>query len=325
MNKIIEIEVPRKIFIAGEYAAVAGGSAILFPLADNLVIQIREEQEESSSLVEEIEKDLIFYIEETKKWFKRYLVELGIEEKATKIEIKSSFFKHPDSDSIIVGVLEALLQIHELDYDEFLLYKAAVLVQYYISKETSFAGLACAAFKRQVLYTKFDENIFEFFEENSLLASLEKDWEGLIIQILDLDLEFLVVDTNEDVDSYHLIERIMDNMVSLDFLDFLETNESLIKALLSNPKDVLDLVAGLDQNLRNLETSTKIVLFTEEIEWIRRIVSNYKGYLKFSGPGVGGLIICFFENKELLVQAKSELESRGFITITYQVKGVNDG
>ena len=69
-----------------------------------------------------------------------------------------------------------------MPYSSLVLYKAAVLVQIEISKNTSFGDLACISFGKKILYQRFNLDIIDQFKKLKIIEILNKRWDNLVIK-----------------------------------------------------------------------------------------------------------------------------------------------
>lgn len=334
MKKIVETSVNGKIYIAGEYAVVVGGSAIIFPV--NRKVKVKLTLDDNYYLYSHKYHDnFIFldlndnnknykYIIETIKWFNDYLVELNKIILKYRIEITSELddlenkkYGFGSSAAILICLLKALFEFYDLKYDELILYKAGVLIQSKISLNTSFGDLACIAYSNQVLYRKFNPDIYITFKNKSITEILNQNWDELIIKKLNYNLNFLIVHTSKEANSYALVEEVLMYKDTIEFKNFYETSEKLVSMLINNQKEHLRLISLITENLKYLERFTNTQLYTKEMNEISEIIKKYNGVMKFSGAGGGDSVICFFEERELRKKLKEELKQKGYSFIEY--------
>lgn len=337
MNKIVKVRSSGKLYIAGEYAVVAGGSAIIFPInkyvevvlsqANDYYVYSHKYHKNFIKLDLNSEAEDTKYIVEAIKWFNSYLKEININIEKYKIEIfseldttKNQKFGFGSSGSILISVLKALFLYYNIEFDNLKLYKASVMIQTKISKYTSFGDLACIAFNEKIYYKKFNRKVFLLFDRLSISDLLIRKWEDLIIKKIDLDLKFLVVNTNKEANSFYKVEKVIKCEGTDEFIDFYNTSEELTLMLKNDHKDIKNIIARLDDNFKKL-TLSNTRLHTSEMETIRLVIEKYSGVMKFSGAGGGDSVICFFDNDINLFNAKEELLKKGYELLVYNNKG----
>lgn len=334
MKKIVEASVNGKIYIAGEYAVVVGGSAIIFSvdrkvkvklmIDDNYYLYSHKYHDDYILLDLDDSNKNYKYIIETIKWFNKYLVELNRSLFKYKIEIISELddsenikYGFGSSAAIIICLLKALFELYELNFDELILFKAGVLIQSKISINTSYGDLACIAFSTEVLYRKFDQNIFKTFKDESITDILNQDWDQLLVKKLNQNFNFLIVHTNKEANSYKLVEEVLKYKDTKEFKKFYDTSENLVSRLIENQENHLKLFSLISENLKYLEQITNTELHINEMNEISDIIRKYNGVMKFSGAGGGDSVLCFFKEKEISNELKEELIQAGYSFIEY--------
>lgn len=338
-NKVVETRSPGKIYIAGEYAVVSGGYAIVFPIQKYVKVKITSsvdyhilshkyhvnfEKLELSNINESNR-----YIIEVVKWFNRYLRELGINESKFNIEIYSELdseennkFGFGSSGAIIISLLKALFLYYNIEFDSLKLYKSGVMIQSQISKYTSFGDLACIAFDDKVYYKKPDNTFLENINNDSIVNELNKDWDGLVIERLDLELSFLITYTGYPASSYDLVSKVLKHKESNEYKTFLTMSDEITNNIKYEFIFNINHVKELEMNLRYLESFSDANLFTKEMDDIYKIVKKYNGITKFSGAGGGDSVLSFFDSNLSLEKAKEELRNRGYKVLVYPIKEV---
>lgn len=334
MGKQVIVKSPGKIYIAGEYAVVEGGSAILFPIGRFVEVRLEEASENlllshkyrsKFSNLDLLQEEAEYkYIVNTLNWFNLYLEELGKSAIKYKVEIKSELDSNENkkygfgsSAAIIIALLKALFIYHNLFFNNLILYKASVMIQSTISKYTSFGDLACIAYEDKVYYKKFDNKVFDLFNKLSISKILTIPWPNLVIEKVYIDFNFLIVHTGVEASSHMLVENVMKHKESEAFKRFFKRSEELVLDLKNGNNHALNIISELDSNLLSLDIFTNSKLFIPKMNEIRTIISKYNGSIKFSGAGGGDCVICFFDCVDNLDKAKEELISNDFEVITY--------
>ncbi|MFA5542593.1 MAG: hypothetical protein WC008_00550 [Bacilli bacterium] len=331
MNKVITETVNGKIYIAGEYAVLFNNPAIIFPIDKKVTVKVSLNNENilyshkyhsdfvKLNLFDE-DKEVI-YINKTIEWINQYLHLLNKTINKYKLEIISELdnnknikYGYGSSGAIIVALLKAILKINNINYDQMMLFKMAVLIQSSISKNTSYGDIACIVFNEKIYYKKFRINL-ETLKSKNIIDQLNTDWIGLIIKPIYMDINFLIVHTNHESKSYDLASRVINFKEHTFFKDFIKTSNKLVHNLIEdfNIRDI----DNLHNNFLFLEQNTGVTLITEQMEHIRMIVNSFNGVMKFSGAGGGDMVVCFFKNNHSLLESKKELEIKGFECMVY--------
>ena len=337
MNKIVKVRSSGKLYIAGEYAVVTGGSAIIFPVdkyvevilssADDYYVYSHKYHNEFIKLDLNSISHETKYIVEVIKWFNIYLKELNVNIEKFKIEIFSELdtvenkkFGYGSSGAITISILKALFIYYNIEFNNLILYKAGVMVQTRISKYTSYGDLACIAFNEKIYYKKFNFKLFLLFDRLSISDLLARKWEDLIIEKIDLDLKFLIVNTKKEANSFYNVKKILKYKETDEYKHFYNTSEEFTLLLKNNPEYVKKIIPRLDENFKKLMMANA-GLYITEMEVIKSIIEQHSGVMKFSGSGGGDSVICFFDDDINLNNAKEELIRKGYDLLVYSQKG----
>lgn len=336
-NRVVEARASGKIYVAGEYAVVLHRGAIIAPIDRYLSVKLSSSNDFflkshkyhhtyikldfSSNNKETI------YVVQTLKWFERFLKELNRPLTPIKIEIKSQLdltkvqkFGFGSSAAVTVALLKALFNYYEISCDEMMLYKASVMIQSDISKNTSFGDLACIAFNKVIFYRKFSEEVFNMFNNLPILDILSMTWPELEIQELEKKFEFLIIYTNRVASSFELVFQVLKFQGHLEFLEFLQKSEDLVITLKENKSNTIDIINELALNLKDLDQLTGGLLITQEMNEIENIVKRFNGSMKLSGSGGGDCVIAFFNTQSEMKQAQEEIIKQSYPTLIYPLK-----
>lgn len=341
MNKQVEVTSLGKLYIAGEYSVVVGGGSIIFPVFKNVSVRLKEDKDYYvyshkyhdcyTKLDFESEDKSTIYIKQVINFFNKYIKELGIEEKKYKIEIHSSLdnddnkkYGFGSSAAIIISLLKALFVFYNIPFDKLMLFKAGVIVQANISKYTSFGDLACISYGSKVYYKKFDPKIFVLFSRLSISELLKIEWEGLVIEELNLNYKFLIVHTNEIASSYNLVRNVLNYIDKPEFEKFRKNSDELVIEIKNNSNDMMTIIEKLNLNLRFLNTFSNSNFYTKGMENVEEVIKKYNGVYKFSGAGGGDCVICFFEDLGSLNKAKIELQEKGYDLLVYKGSEIDE-
>lgn len=341
MNKVIETKAPGKLYLAGEYAVVWNKSAILVAIdkyiriklteSDSFYINTNYYNNELTLLDLNDTNPNFVYITKSIKWFMKYLSELSIKLKYCKIEITSEHrndkgqkFGFGSSAAVTIAFLEALFKLHDLDYDAITLYKAGVMIELGVSNSTSFGDLATICYGKTIYYKKFDSNIIESFNTQPISKTLNSTWPGLVINEIDLNIEFLIVYTNKSSNSHSQVSKISIYSKTMEFERFLNQSEKLVEEIINKEDSLKNIIARVDDNLRYLEEITKTRLYIDEMNDIKEIVKKYNGTMKLSGSGAGDCVICFFDTHDQMLTARENLENRGYPALIYPLEEENE-
>ncbi len=331
MTQKFEVKSCGKIYIAGEYAVVNGGKAIIAPIKK--YIRIIYEESNTYKLKSHkyhddfIDLDLSTDVIELKPIIKtinimnQYLLETGIIDKKLKLEIFSELdnennkkFGFGSSSSIIIAIIRVYNQFYNLGLSNLQIYKLAVIIQLSISKYSSFGDIACIVYEKVIYYQKFNDIINL---SDSLIVNINKDWNGLVIEPLNIDFDFLLVYTNEEANSFELVRRVNELINEPFYNAFFRRSEILVNQIKEKSKSLIDLINNLNTNLKILDFGLYGALMTKNMYLIEEIVNKFEGGFKFTGSGGGDCVICIFPNEEKRSLGKEKLKELGYEVIDY--------
>lgn len=325
MSKVVKASSYGKIYIAGEYAVVSGGYAIIFPVSKKLNIILSESdyyylyshKYHNSFQLLNFNNPNNLYITKTINLFNQFLKELNIKEERLKIEIISEL----DSDNnqkyglgssacIIVTLLKALFTYYNISFSSITIYKFACIIQAMINKNTSYGDLACIAFGKKILYKKFDEKVINSFFNLKISDILKMDFPGLVIKEIDLNFNYLLIYTFKDVNSYELVEKVLKVKDTTFFKNFKLQSDTLVEDIVKT-NDIL-IFKKLNDLLKELARFSETKLFTKEMEELEDIIIKNGGIMKFSGAGGGDCVLGFFKRFIDLEKTKEKLIKLGY-------------
>lgn len=331
MNEVISTFANGKIYIAGEYAVLFNNPAIIFPVDKKVIVNISFSNKNMifshKYHSKFIDLDLkssnpdVLYINKTLNWFNEFLESKNMILNNYNIEIISeldnennSKFGYGSSAAILVALLKGLLTINKIDYDYLMLYKIAVLIQYSISKNTSFGDIACSVYNEKIIYQKSQIDL-DILLKKPINEQLILNWPNLVIKPIKLDLKFLIVNTKVEAKSYDLVSQVTKYKNEEFFSHFIYRSNKLVMELINNFN--LSSIKYLHDNLLYLSEQTGVNIFTNEMIKINEVISLYNGVIKSSGAGGGDNVLCFFNNDMKLLEAKNKLDIMGYSTIIY--------
>lgn len=336
-ERIVEARACGKLYIAGEYAVVLNKPAILVPIKKYIYVKIKQSKDLQiksqkyhpdyiSFNIDDNDPSTV-YICKTLEWFYNYIEELGLEKIFFQIEINSELdnigsekFGFGTSAAVTIALLKALFKYYNIEFDSLQLYKAGVLIQRGISRNSSYGDLACIAFETPIYYNKFSDELFSNIRNISITEILKCEWTGLVINKINRYFEFLIVNTNKPSSSYSLVKEVLKYKDEIEFIEFLTNSESLVNILIGENTDIKIIINKLQDNFKSLQKIINIQLITNEMVQIEKEISNYAGVLKISGAGGGDSVICFFDSKHNLLKSQLILENLGYPTYIYPLE-----
>lgn len=325
MSKEVEAISYGKVYIAGEYAVVNGGYAIIFPVTKKVITKLSKADNyylyshkyHKSFHLLNLEGNDNLYITKTIFLFNQYLKELNIKEEKFKIEIISELDSENNqkyglgsSACVIVSLLKSLFSYYRIKYSNLIIYKFACIIQSMINQNTSFGDLACIAYGKKILYKKFDERLLSSFPKLTISEILEMNFLGLDIQEIDLDIKYLLIYTGKEANSYELVEKVLKIKNTYFFRSFVLQSDNLVNNIIKT-KDIA-YFSDLNNLLRELSRFSKVELYTLEMMKLEELIKDCGGVMKFSGAGGGDCVLGIFNNISELENARKRLTNLGY-------------
>lgn len=325
------VKIPGKLYLAGEYAVTYPyHSALIFAVNRFLTVEITPSDEEEGSF------QSLSYQDEPVNWYRpqgtfsfndvqdslklaesavltteEYLAELGKPLTYYHVRIESQLdsksgkkYGLGSSGAVTVGLVQALLDFYQVDYDKDLVFKLSVLSQLKIGKEGSFGDIAASTYTGCIHYTCFDKDLIkEKLSDTSHSALLQEEWPGLQIRPIELEdyLQIGVGWTGSPASTDKLIDKMhQENDSTFVLEDFLkrneENNEELIYHLENGPFEAIGKkIRASRQLLKELGRARQITIETPLLTQFIEITEKYRAYAKTSGAGGGDCGIALFD------------------------------
>lgn len=231
---MIEIKVPGKLYIAGEYAVVnPGNKAVLISVNKFITIKLKKSNEtgsiksysnikmiwsrEDDRIIVEQKDDRFEYIISAINIVEKYILEKGIKLDFYDIEVISDLESNDgikyglgSSAAVVVAVIKAILEYYKIDYKKMELFKLSSLASILLNLNGSCGDIASAVFNGLIKYTSFDrEEILEKYKNEKILDLIESKWNSLDIEEvkLNLEYEFIVGWTKSPASSQNLVKQ----------------------------------------------------------------------------------------------------------------------
>lgn len=358
--KEVQVKVPGKLYIAGEYAVVERRqSAILLTVDSFLTVKIKESSHDFGSIYsrgytdepvlwKRKEGQVVFdhsekalkYILSAMRTVEDYVRELGNEMKFYDIESISQLDSESgkkyglgSSGAITVAMTEALLKLYEIKYADLLVYKLSVIAQLRLEINSSFGDLAAIAYTGWIRYTNFDLNrVLSALFKKSVKDVVAMDWPYLRIQRLEIPEEtrLLIGWTGTPASSDDLVGEVQKkkDLSHEQYEHFLnESRESvnvLVNALNANAVEFIRM--GILRNrhaLLNMGEQTNVVIETPKLAELCDIAWRYGGAAKTSGAGGGDSGIAFVFDDESADNIIHDWEEAGILNLPFSIYNKN--
>lgn len=333
----IQIKIPGKLFIAGEYAVVEKGQSAIITAVDRFIhLTIKETKNSYGEIFSKgYTKEAVPWIRKRNRFWlrkqnyrlkyirsaihmtERYLYENKVPMRFFDLEIESELRNNQhkklglgSSGAITVGTIRALLQFYGQEDDNLLVYKLAVLSQMNLSMNSSFGDIAASTYTGWIQYQNFDHDFVKRrFKRIPTKDLVRSQWPGLKIEQLAVSkkLNFLVGWTGRPSSSSHLVGNVQTKKEQSkeEYEHFLkESKESvtlLAKSLKSaDPNGIKKAIQKNRKALLEMGQETKVLIETPELKKLIDLAAKHQAAAKTSGAGGGDSGIAFvFDDSEV--------------------------
>lgn len=329
---MINLKVPGKLYIAGEYAVVENGFPSILTTVDRFVkFQISKAQninfgtlyskQYAAPLKWQRINNQINLLEHTQNTFEyvleaititeKYLQELGYSLSYFDLVIDSELdsengkkFGLGSSAAVTVGVVKALLKYYHVDASKELIFKLAALAHYNVQGNGSLGDIAAIAYTGWLAYYSVDRTWLAEQSQNSILNLIESSWPDLKIIPLKapLNLKLLVGWSGSPASTKNLITKAKQHDLR-QYDCFLKKSKECVEKMITAFKDA-NLKAIQNQininrhELQTLSNISQVNIETPQLTKLIEIANHFKGAAKTSGAGGGDCGIAIFDQKQ---------------------------
>lgn len=332
----VQVKVPGKLYLAGEYAVVeAGYPAVIAALDQYLTVTVETSERGSLHSSQQaalyltwerkegqvhIEGDHPYALIETAMQVtEAYLTAKGHSCQGyyslaiqSDLDDQASGTKYGlgSSGAVTVATVKALLSYYGHRPDALLTYKLAVLAQTQLGMTGSFGDVAASSFGGLVAYYSVDRAwLSGKIAEQSLLEVLEADWQGLSIQSIQLpqSLELMVGWTGRAASTDKLVQAVTDKKSQLDkaslHREFLTASRACVESLVKGCQTgqarlVEEAIATNRQLLQVFARGMGLVIETPKLTQLCQLAIENGAVAKSSGAGGGDCGICLVRTQE---------------------------
>lgn len=358
--KEVQVKVPGKLYIAGEYAVVEQRqSAILLTVNSFLTVKIKHTLNDFGSIYSEgftdepvhwsradgqvgfehSEKKLKFILS-AMRTVEDYVRQSGHRMKFYDVESVSELDSESgakyglgSSGAITVAMTEALLKFYEMDFSDLLVYKLSVVAQLRLEVNSSFGDLAAIAYTGWIRYTNFDLNhVLTALFQKSVKNVVAMDWPFLRIQRLEMPEEtrLLIGWTGSPAITDDMVSEVQNRkkLSRKQYEHFLsESRESvnvLMNALNANAPEFIRM--GILRNrhaLLKMGEETNVTIETPMLKELCDIAWQHGGAAKTSGAGGGDSGIAFVFDDESANKIIRDWEKVGITNLPLTIYNKN--
>ncbi|MGF0039503.1 phosphomevalonate kinase [Peptoniphilaceae bacterium SGI.131] len=341
---MIEVKVPGKLYLSGEYAVVEpGNSAILIAVNKFIFVKLKKSDDRGSiksysdlkliwsrvdkDIVVEQEDDRYSYILAAINITEKFLEEKGFELDYYDIEVKSSLESEDglkyglgSSAAVTVAIVKALLEYYKYDYTNLEVFKLASMASLEKNPKGSCGDIAGVAFTGMIFYRSFSrKDILKKMQENTVSELVCMEWENLEIKPIRLNpfFKFLIGWTRVPASSINLVKKARNNL-SQDqkfYKEFLDISNACVRGFISayENSDFEGIRNFIDRNrkiLNDFAHRYNIPLERNKLKKLCDIAVEHGASSKTSGAGGGDCGIAIMKasdrTEELLNSWKRE-------------------
>lgn len=315
----MQIKVPGKLYIGGEYAVVEPGQSAILVAVDKFVFadinpstvgEIRSTQlpdaiinwtRVNNQLMLQVDPQLEFIaaaLQITFNYFQKH--DWLFEDFSLVID---SQLDHTNgiklglgsSAAVTVAVVKAILAFHHRSLQALEIYKLAALAHFHVQGNGSLGDIATSVYTGWISYNSPDRTWFATKTTNLLDSSLvDVEWPELNIQSIPtpLNLELLVGWTGSPAKTKNLLKKAASYTDDTIYREFLAGSNAavsmLLNGLLTTDFDVINRGIALNREfLLILSEQTDIQIETPLLRTLIEIATNLGGAAKTSGAGFG--------------------------------------
>ena len=364
MNKV-QIRVPGKLYISGEYAVVEPGySAIVTTVDLFLHLNITRSTEKYGSIFSKnfTKKPLSWhrvnhqvqldhpnpdmnYILAAIHTVENYVQSLEIPLRYYHIELTSELdsptgkkFGLGSSGAVTVGLVRGLLRFYGLEAPDLLVYKLSVLAQLHLGVNSSFGDLAAITYTGWIKYTSFDRTaVLSLLRKMTKKEVVESDWPDLNIERLNIasDVQFLIGWTGSPASSDDLVGNVQKRKQQGKkqyqyFLDKSQVSVELLNEALktNNAQKIKEAVESNRQALLKMGQQTNVLIETPQLTKLCDIAKEHGGIAKTSGAGGGDSGIAFVFEDQSAFRIIEDWKNMGITNLplsVYNKEKINGG
>ncbi|MFD1203685.1 phosphomevalonate kinase [Sporosarcina contaminans] len=343
----ITIQVPGKLFIAGEFAVLEPeASAIVAAVNRYVYAEIAFSDENHLQLpnigFEDIRWDVIegklhlyeqspklSFLQNTLQICNQYIVEAGIKLKPFTLRINSELddasgrkYGLGSSAAVVVAAVTAILRLYKeegISSSPEIIYKLASIVHFKTQGNGSCADVAASTYGGYLHYSAFDGEWIKdrLTEDINLHAFIAEQWPGLHIKKIVPPTELLLCVgwTGNEMSTYKMIEKIkrLKLVQPAAYADFLEQSIMAVHDMVdqfekSDERGAIQSFARNRKALSKLGRDAEAEIETPKLQELIHIANKY-GAGKTSGAGGGDCGIAFVIGELNASQLKEEWAS----------------
>ncbi|HIY57331.1 MAG TPA: phosphomevalonate kinase [Candidatus Tetragenococcus pullicola] len=355
---MIEVSVPGKLYIAGEYAVVEPGYPAVVVAVDQFISVTIKKATKNGSIQSQQYSDLpirwtrnkgelildhrdnpfhyiLAAIRLTEKYAQEKGIDLGFYDLKVTSELDSSSGRKyglGSSGAVTVATIKALNLFYNLKLDQLTQFKIAALAHLDIQSNGSCGDIAASCFGGWIAFSTFDhEWVKQRRKTESLVSLIEMNWPKLSIRPLTVpkNLRLLIGWTGSPASTSDLVDQVneskedkKENQVS--YQKFLQESKSCVEELIdgfltNDVSKIKEMIRKNRQLLHHLSKITHVQIETPALKQLCDLAEACGGAAKSSGAGGGDCGIVIADQKTGILPLMSRWEEKEIIPLPLHV------
>lgn len=355
---MIEISVPGKLYIAGEYAVVEPGHLAIVAAVDQFITVTIKKAEQNGSIQSQQYSELpvrwtrrngelvldqrenpFHYILAAIRLTEHYAQEKGKELSFYHLKVTSELdsssgrkYGLGSSGAVTVATVKALNSFYQLELDPMMQFKIAALAHLDVQGNGSCGDIAASCFGGWIAFSTFDHDWVKEEKKKRLLSELiENKWPKLSIESLETpkNMRLLIGWTGTPASTSDLVDQVKQSKQSESnkqkaYENFLGDSHSCVKKMIEgflsgNVRIIKKMMIENRRLLGNLAKTTGVRIETPALKQLCDLAETYGGAAKSSGAGGGDCGIVIADQKTGILPLMSKWEEVGITPLPLHV------
>ena len=352
---MIEISVPGKLFIAGEYAVVEPGHPAIIVAVDKFINVTSEGARKNGSIQSAQYSDLpirwtrrngelvldhrenpFHYILAAIRLTEKYAQEKGTLLSFYDLKVTSELdnsngrkYGLGSSGAVTVATVKALNLYYDLKMDRLTQFKIAALAHLAVQGNGSCGDIAASCYGGWLAFSTFDhEWVLRKQQEWTLTQLLTSDWPELSIRPLTVpkSLRLLIGWTGSPASTSDLVDQVYQSKEAKEkgYAIFLADSKDCVNRLIDgflneDSRTIKKMITENRKLLVGLSSLTGVTIETPALKKLCDLAETYRGAAKSSGAGGGDCGIVIVDQKTGILPLMSAWEKADIIQLPLHV------
>ena len=352
---MIEISVPGKLFIAGEYAVVEPGHPAIIVAVDQFINVTIEGARKNGSIQSAQYSDLpirwtrrngelvldhrenpFHYILAAIRLTEKYAQEKGTLLSFYDLKVTSELdnsngrkYGLGSSGAVTVATVKALNLYYDLKMDRLTQFKIAALAHLAVQGNGSCGDIAASCYGGWLAFSTFDhEWVLRKQQEWTLTQLLTSDWPELSIRPLTVpkSLRLLIGWTGSPASTSDLVDQVYQSKEAKEkgYAKFLADSKDCVNRLIDgflneDSRTIKKMITENRKLLLELSSLTGVTIETPALKKLCDLAETYRGAAKSSGAGGGDCGIVIVDQKTGILPLMSAWEKADIIPLPLHV------